>query len=116
MAVIVKTSNPSSLLSNIKKSIDSKLIETWSYDSDGDFTHTPDQWKLKGWLRPTIATGELKFGFLGNNNIITTKLIYAVYHGRFIEMLLNHFDEEITEVKSTALPTTGLDTITTAKK
>ena len=42
MAVIVKTGDPAGLLKKIKKAIDDKHIETWSYDSDGDFTHTPE--------------------------------------------------------------------------
>ena len=104
MALIIKTSNPSGLLMEIKKSIDSKAIETWSYDSDNDFTHTPDQWKNNAWLRPKLYEGELRFGIFGQKDIKLTKLIYAVYHGRFAEMLLNHFDEEFSEVKATAMP------------
>jgi hypothetical protein len=30
--------NPANLLAAIKKGIDEKHIETWSYDKDGDFT------------------------------------------------------------------------------
>lgn len=40
MAIIIKTSAPAELLAAIKKEIDEEKIETWSYDSDGDFTHT----------------------------------------------------------------------------
>lgn len=107
MALIVKTNNPKGLLEAIKKSIDSKSVQTWSYDSDGDFTHTPDQWKTKGWMRPKVNNGELHFVFLGNKQVTTTKLIYAIYHGRFAEMLLNHFDDSFSRVEATALPTTG---------
>jgi hypothetical protein len=111
MALIVKTNDSTGLLTAIKKAIDNKSIETWSYDSAGDFIHTPDQWKFKAWMRPKIYLGELHFGFLGNKNVKTTKLIYAVYHGRFAEMLLNHFDLQFSEVKATSMPT-DLDTIT----
>lgn len=104
MALIIKTTNPSGLLAEIKKSIDSKAIETWSYDSDNDFTHTAEQWIKKAWLRPKIYTGELRFGILGRKDTALTKLVYAIYHGRFAEMLLNHFDKEFSEVKATAMP------------
>lgn len=114
MALIVKTSNPSGLLSEIKKAIDSKSIQTWSYDSDGDFTHTPEQWQFKAWMRPKIINGELQFGFLGHNEVNTTKLLYAVFHGRFAEMLLNHFDDKLTNVAATAMPT-SIDKITQLK-
>ena len=54
MAIIIKTNNPSGLLKAIYKAIDDKEIETWIYDADKDFTHTPDQWKNKAWLRPKV--------------------------------------------------------------
>lgn len=111
MAVIVKTLDPASLLTNIKKAIDAKEIQTWSYDSDGDFTHTPEQWQFRAWLRPKQVNGELQFGFIGNENVVTTKLIYAVFHGRFAEMLLNHFDDKLSTIETTAMPT-SIDNIT----
>jgi hypothetical protein len=114
MALIVKTSDPQGLLSNIKKEIDTNSIVTWSYDSDGDFTHTPEQWQYKGWMRAKIYQGEIHFGFLGNKVANTTKLIYAVYHGRFAEMLLNHFDDKFSNVQATSMPT-NLDKITNLK-
>lgn len=115
MALIVKTSNPNSLLSKIKKAIDSDEIRTWSYDSDGDFTHTPDQWKNKAWLTvKRNGNGELSFGILGQGSVNTSKLVYAVYHGRFAEMLLNHFDLDFSDIKVTSMPT-SFDQITTNK-
>jgi hypothetical protein len=34
-------------------------------------------------------------------------VVYAVYHGRFIEMLLAHFDEQMSGAAATAMPTTA---------
>ena len=110
MTIVVNVGNPSALLANIKKAIDSKHIVTWSYDSDGDFTHTPDQWFRKAWLRPQLAYGELQFGILGPRGIGVSKLIYGVYHGRFIEMLLTHFDEQFATASATA-GVTALDRV-----
>lgn len=115
MSLIVKTKNAKELLDEIKKAIDAKRIETWSYDSSGDFTHTPEQWKTKAWLRPQLGNDEVKFGFLGNTTIITTKMIYAVYHGRFAEMILSHFDEKIISIETSAMPT-SIDAITQTVK
>ncbi|MCH8012003.1 MAG: hypothetical protein IIA61_08670 [Candidatus Marinimicrobia bacterium] len=105
MAIIVKTQNPSGLLSKIKKAINDKSIDTWSYDSDGDFTHKPEQWKNKAWLRPKVYSNELRFGILGQKDTELTKYLYGVYHGRFIEMLLNHFDSDFNQVQATAVKT-----------
>ncbi len=105
MAVIVSTSNPTDLLNAIRTAIEEDEIVTWSYDSDGDFTHTPDQWAFKAWLRPEIRAGELRFGILERTDQKLSTVIYAVYHGRFIEMLLSHFDKRFTNAVATAQKT-----------
>lgn len=115
MALIIKTNSPSELISEIKKAIDAKSIQTWSYDSEGDFTHSPEQWQRKAWMSPHVINGDLHFGFIGNNQVNTTKLLYAVYHGRFAEMLLNHFDDKFTNIQATAMPT-SIDRITQLNK
>ena len=98
------TSDPSALLEKIKTAINEKKIVTWSYDDDGDFTHTPDQWRYRAWLRPYVEQGQLRFGLLGNTKVVTTKTIYAVYHGRFIESVLTHFDTDVDgSAEATAL-------------
>ncbi|MET4138120.1 hypothetical protein [Pedobacter sp. UYP1] len=102
MAIIIETNAPADLLAAIKKEIDEEKIETWSYDADGDFTHTPEQWRYDAWLRPKIYVGELRFGILKNENIDMSTIIYGVYHGRFIEMLLSHFDNKFTDALATA--------------
>jgi hypothetical protein len=44
MALLFKTNVPQALLNDFKK-IDEGHVVTWSCDRDGDFTHTPDQWR-----------------------------------------------------------------------
>lgn len=102
MAVIIKTSDPKGLLKKIKDAIDNEDVATWSYDTDGDFTHMPQQWKNKAWLKPKTYTTELRFGLLGPKDVEISKAIYGVYHGRFIEMLLTHFDEDFSNAYATA--------------
>ena len=103
MSMNLVASNPADLLAKIKKAIDDKKVETWSYDADGDFTHTPDQWANKAWMRPQVSQGMLIFGILGQKGVVMTKVIYGVYHGRFLEMLLTHFDLEFSSALTTAL-------------
>jgi len=105
--ITVYTKGPSILLGLIKGSIDKGHITTWSYDSDGDFTHTPPQWKGKAWLSPSIENGVLLFSIISQNGIPLTTEYYAVYHGRFIEMLLAHFDKLFTSASATAIPTSS---------
>ena len=40
--------------------------------------------------------------------------MYGIYHGRFIEMLLNHFDKRFTEASATANPSVALGAKVTA--
>ena len=111
MAIIVQTADPQRLLVAIRNAIDQGHIRTWSYDGDGDFTHTPDQWKNQAWLRAVVAPAVLKFGMLGNRNVKISKALYGVFHGRFIEELLTHFDVDMSAVGATPMPLSGVDVI-----
>lgn len=52
--IFVTTHNANRLLEKIYEQINKKKILTWGVDSDGDFTHTPEQWDELGWLKPEI--------------------------------------------------------------
>ena len=111
MAVLVQTPSPNQLLQTIRGAIDQGHIKTWTYDRDGDFTHTPDQWRGKAWLRPVAQNGTLKFGIIGPNQASISKAVYGVYHGRWIEELLTHFDTVVGNISATPLPVHGLDSV-----
>ncbi|MGP8233349.1 MAG: hypothetical protein ACLQL2_11925 [Methylovirgula sp.] len=102
MAVRAFCDDPSSLLRDIRKGIESGLIQTWSIDAEGDLTHTPDQWRGKAWMRPRLQEDRIVFNILGNKNAIMKRSTYAVYHGRLIEMLLRHFDDQLIRISATA--------------
>ena len=104
MSITFKTYDPHGLLRAFKKAIDDGEIVTWSYDRDGDFTHTPEQWKSRAWLRPEIQSGQLYFYILTPANTNLSKVVYAVYHGRFIEAMLTHCDTLFTDGTASALP------------
>lgn len=101
MSLSIKTTNPLGLLESIKKAIDEKTIETWSYDSEGDFTHTPEQWNKKAWLRPKVEAGELRLIIVSPKDTKLTKVVSGIYHGRFIEMLGMHFESKFTTATAT---------------
>lgn len=101
--ITVSTTIPSVLLSRIKAAIDRGSIQTWSYDSDGDFTHTPNQWVRKAWLRPVQSTSGLQFRFIAPTGGATRE-VFAVYQGRFQEMLVAHFPASFSVAGCTANP------------
>ena len=104
MALYFKTNDPQKLLDEFKKAIKEGKIATWSPDNEGDFTHTPEQWKNRAWLRPKIETGKLALYILRPKDTNITSLVYAVYHGRFIESMLLHCDNLFTDSTATAFP------------
>jgi hypothetical protein len=107
MAIVVVSTVPSALLAGIKKDIDGGKIDTWEYDADGDFTHSPDQWRYKAWLRPTLQEDRVIFRIMPPVKTHMSRAVYAVYHGRFVEMLLAHFDTKFSVARVTAMPSHG---------
>ena len=60
-------------------------------------------------MRPHVRVGVLAFGILKRADVKLSKEIYGVYHGRFAEMLLTHFDDDFSLIETTAMPVSGLD-------
>ena len=102
MAVHFMTDRPTRLLNDFKKKIDDGEIETWSYDSTGDFTHTPNQWKYRAWLRAVKDSDRLRLNIIGSKTHDLTRAIYGVYHGRVIESMLAHCYDLFSVARATA--------------
>ena len=105
MAIFVRTNTPGMLVENIKKKIDEHKIDTWSVDSDNDFTHNVDQWRNRAWIRYTIEVGRVVFYVICRRDANMSIAEYAVYHGRFVEMLLAHFDKDCNAIEVSPLAT-----------
>lgn len=110
--VTIATSDPTKLLARIKKAIDDGEITTRGYDTDGDFTHTPNQWNKKAWLRPTVTTGGLQLKFLAPTSGASRE-VFAVFQGRFQEMMMAHFWKSYTASSATPQPA-GPDSVVAA--
>jgi hypothetical protein len=104
MAIIIETSQAADLLEKIKSAIVGGEIVTWAYDDDDDFTHTAKQWEYEAWLRPSIGKDRLTFYIVPPTTKVISTEIYAIYHGRFIESILAHFDSEFVQAYATAMP------------
>ncbi len=101
---LVSSVTPEQLLRDIFEQIKNGVIDTWEIDSDGDLTHTPYQWKGEAWLRHYFVDSELIFGIVARRDRKMSKVIYGLYHGRFAEMLLTHFDTQIKEITISSMP------------
>jgi len=97
MALSISTPDPKGLLQDIRSAIDTKKIETWRYDKDGDFTHSPAQWVTKAWLRPVASLEELSLTIVRPQSGLEID-VPGVYQGRFAEMLINHFPKRFSKV------------------
>ncbi len=106
MAIVVTTSDPRLLLEAIKKGTKDRRIETWEYN-DGYFTHSPAQWRAQAFFRPNITGEGLVLNIIRPKDRNVSSEVYAVYHGRFIEMLLAHFDRMFDFSRASALASTG---------
>lgn len=104
MSITVLTSNPRGLIEKINKFVSEGKSQTWEIDSDGDFTHSPEQWKNEAWFTVSfINEDSIVFGMLPPIGDVITSEVYAIYHGRFSEMLLSHFDEDFSEIQISSL-------------
>ena len=104
------TNTPRKLLAAIKTAIDEGHVRTWRYDRDGDFTHAETQWERKAWMCPSVVEGSaLRFGILFASGVTNTREVYAIYHGRFTEMMLAHFDGQFDGATASALLDSGVD-------
>lgn len=102
MAIIVKTNNAEYIRVKIPVLIKEGKIDTWEFDEDGDYTHVPEQWRNRAWMRAIVEEGDLIFYIIGRKLSNLSIEEYSVYHGRMAEMLMSHFSSYIEEI--TILP------------
>ncbi|MDE6192726.1 MAG: hypothetical protein K2M83_01910 [Muribaculaceae bacterium] len=106
MSLTVLTSTPQALLEKINKFVREGKSQTWEIDADGDFTYKPEQWKNEAWFTVSLIKEDfIVFGMWPPVGKTISSEVYAVFHGRFLEMLLTHFDEDFTEIQISALAT-----------
>jgi hypothetical protein len=106
MAITVTTTGPQALLEAILKAVKERHVDTWEY-RDGYFTHSPAQWRGLAFLKPSVSKNTLLLNIFHPQGRNITSEIYAVYHGRFIEMLLAHFERMFDSARASALASQG---------
>lgn len=111
MSILFSTTTPQKLLDTYRLLIKQKHVFTWEQDGDGDFYHSPPQWKGLGWLRPSIDVNGLQVRFLGPKDKLTTYDTFGVYQGRFIESMTAHCAHLFVSATATARPS-NIDIVT----
>lgn len=110
MSVSASTTKPKALLAALYKAIDEGHIQTWRYQDVGNvrwLTHSAKQWDALAWFKATVVAGGIVFNISPPPKKTLTTEVYAVYHGRLIEMLIAHFGESLTQTAASPLPVAG---------
>lgn len=100
ISINLKRINSDMFINQLKKSILDGSVDTWKLDDDGDFTHSSPQWYQKAWFRAYNKDDfNIEFGILSRRGIKVSMMEYSIYHGRFVELLLNHCSENIEKME-----------------
>lgn len=107
MSITIYTKHPEGLLSSIKEKIAENKIMTWELRDNVFFAYVPPQWKNKAWMKCVDIKKEesITFGIIKPKGKNISKETYSIYHTRFAEILLTHFDTIINSVSISALGT-----------
>jgi hypothetical protein len=101
----ITTESTTELFDAIRERVRSLRIQEWIIDDDDDLTYASAPWKNLAWMRIRKTTSGLRVNIIGNDEYDITREIYAIYHARFIEMLLTNFEELFESAEATALAT-----------
>ena len=96
---------PLKLVSDIRQKINEGIITSWETDPDGDFTQKSEKWKYRAWFHPYIEEQRVVFAIWGRKQYDLTIEEYAAYHGKFVRMVLTHFDKQVDSMEITPLAT-----------
>jgi len=100
----INTSNPAGLHAEIVnrlqegKDASGRRIETWELDDEGHARHTGEKRRFydQGWLEFDVEDTFVRVRFKSGTG--TERGTFAVLHGRFLELLINHFTGYFTTV------------------
>lgn len=104
MAIIIETIDVNGLLNAIKEEIKAGKITGWeiyAHENVEYFTQTVGSWKKQAYFRamPFPKENKLKLAFYGAGKPVK-RIVYAEYHGRFIQVLLDKFEHKFKWVSA----------------
>lgn len=98
MAIIVKSKHSEYIKAKIPVLINERMVDTWEYDEDGDYTHVFQQLHNKAWMRAIIEDGNLIFYIIGRKMCLLSIEDYSAYHSRMAELIMSHFGDFIDQI------------------
>lgn len=99
MLTVHTTSKPEDIISKINDLIDDNVISDWNIDDEGDYILMSN--KSNVWVRPVFDETDkylLRFTVIIQKDSELTKDTYTKSLCKFAEMLLNNFDDVITDL------------------
>lgn len=93
MSLIIKLKNPEMFLLQLQNRVKENKIKLWEIDSIGNLIHTPKRFINKAWFKPhiDIEKEEIVFKYMNPVNEKNDKLLYGIYHGRLLKMVMSDF-------------------------
>lgn len=107
----ITTDNPFVFIASFDFAMRTNVIRGWTVDGVGDYTMTSDIRGNRAWFRHHIHGNEIQFGIIGSRSAPMDRTLYSVYHSRFIEVLLTHFDNDIQSLEVSPLLVRGVDMV-----
>jgi hypothetical protein len=101
MAVTIATPDAQLLRKKILAKLEQQAVVGWGNHGQS-FTLTSPEWSGKAWVRAFPEPGQLVLGLVPAEGVEMSKELYAVYQARLIEMLLTHFQGEMSSLEVTA--------------
>lgn len=107
MITVFTNDDPKKFYHSIQEAVKNGNIDTWEETTRNYFTHcaASGQWRNKAWFTPNFPDEQNRviFNLIRPKNEKISKSVYAIYHGRFTEMLLRHFDDKFSKLSVSAL-------------
>lgn len=110
--ITIKTRNNSQFfIDKLIAFFNEKSIDTWEIDDEDDFTLSSEKYRFKAWMTidKRLSTNTFNICIVESKKYPMTKSIYAVYHCKFAEMLLEYFDADIERIEISSLLIDGYD-------
>lgn len=100
--ITVHTRRPQNFLTRLRAEIMHGHVNTWTIDSDGDYTLSDITNLQRAWFHPEEIQGGVRFSFIGTKSEKITKVAYAKYHSRFANILLTYLDNDFDTIEMSA--------------
>jgi hypothetical protein len=96
------TKQPTILLSAFKAAIDRGDIQSWRYDSQGNFTLTSSQWTRQAWFSASIGENQLCFHIYRPDSKTISRAVFVCYQTYLIETFMRYLFMKFDQASATS--------------